>query len=498
MAKRKRNNKPPADAAAASKKQAAGTGIRTPPYEDTHVEPTIASAVVSTEDLEITVETLQTLTAHPSVIKSKTCKDVRTAVFNFRHACTTGQNAVEGNSLTARISAALSDTKFTDARVLLAEMRIRNETPSLGALCRWVRALDVISGLAIHVEPSTMTVAGLSSPRDQELRQVLDAVLRVTGPTDPTPINITAEPGTIALQSTWDLRERQTPTRLTRASVEDGSIFKSCPPSLKNKFRIVETTSGAQRKPPNLHPAVLFASQNATIPLDNGPKTTSVHKHPIVPNLRLIKDVLSPEECSSMIAAGETMGFIPDAPIRQDEDTSILAHNFYWIVDQVFHDRLWERVSPFVPESVTGRQVRGVNRRFRVYRYVPGAEYRCHIDGAWPPSGLDPITDTYQYDASPPHALQSSLYTFLIYLNDDFRGGETTFFLPSGGREGVITAYPVQPIMGSVAVFPHGEAKGALLHEGTGVVEGTKYVIRTDVEYDVDVGVDSAGGGGGG
>ncbi len=107
------------------------------------------------------------------------------------------------------------------------------------------------------------------------------------------------------------------------------------------------------------------------------------------------------------------------------------------------------------------------------------------VDGAWPPSGIDPVTDAYQYDSSPSNARQSSLFTFLIYLNDDFRGGETTFFIPSV-KEGVINAYPVKPIMGSVAVFPHGEAAGALLHEGTGVVEGAKYVIRTDVEYDVD------------
>jgi hypothetical protein len=72
--------------------------------------------------------------------------------------------------------------------------------------------------------------------------------------------------------------------------------------------------------------------------------------------------------------------FIPDAPMRpQGEDTSVLAHNFYWIVDQAFHDKLWDRVKAFVPESVAGKQVRGINRRFRVYRYVPGAEYRCHI-----------------------------------------------------------------------------------------------------------------------
>jgi hypothetical protein len=107
------------------------------------------------------------------------------------------------------------------------------------------------------------------------------------------------------------------------------------------------------------------------------------------------------------------------------------------------------------------------------------------VDGAWPPSGIDPVTDAYQYDASPKDARQSSLFTFLIYLNDEFKGGETTFFIPSV-KEGVINAYPVKPIMGSVAVFPHGEAAGALLHEGTGVVEGAKYVIRTDVEYDVD------------
>lgn len=27
-----------------------------------------------------------------------------------------------------------------------------------------------------------------------------------------------------------------------------------------------------------------------------------------------------------------------------------------------------------------------------VYRYVPGAIYRPHIDGAWPASGVDPVT----------------------------------------------------------------------------------------------------------
>ena len=256
-------------------------------------------------------------------------------------------------------------------------MRIRKETPTLGALCRWVRTLDVVSGLSIHVQVPSHDVVGANAHND-ELIQVLDMILRVTGPTDVTTHGADLASG-ISLQETWDLRSTSKPTRQVRSSVEDKSIFASCSPDLKERFRIIETTEGLQRKPPNLHPAILYASQDDAVLLGEGPKA-ECFKHPIVPNLRLIKDVLSPEECSAIIAAGETIDFIPDAPIRpQGEDTSVLAHNFYWIVDQAFHDKLWDRVKDFVPDSVAGKKVRGINRRFRVYRYVPGAEYRMHI-----------------------------------------------------------------------------------------------------------------------
>lgn len=56
-------------------------------------EPKLLSTVVPEEDLEITVETLRALVENPGLIKSKACKDLRTAVFEFRKACTTGFNA---------------------------------------------------------------------------------------------------------------------------------------------------------------------------------------------------------------------------------------------------------------------------------------------------------------------------------------------------------------------------------------------------------------------
>jgi hypothetical protein len=114
---------------------------------------------------------------------------------------------------------------------------------------------------------------------------------------------------------------------------------------------------------------------------------------------------------------------------------------------------------------------------------VPGAEYRAHIDGAWPPSGITK-DDKYVYDDSPTEKKQSSLFTLLIYLNQDFEGGETTYFLPAA-REGILNAYPVRPVMGGAAIFPHGEIN-ATLHEGTGVRKGAKYVIRTEIEYDIE------------
>jgi 2OG-Fe(II) oxygenase superfamily len=79
---------------------------------------------------------------------------------------------------------------------------------------------------------------------------------------------------------------------------------------------------------------------------------------------------------------------------------------------------------------------------------------------------------------------QRSRLTFLIYLNDDFEGGCTTYFIPSQ-TEGVMNVQSVVPRTGCLVCFPHGDAKGSLLHEGSSVVKGTKYILRTDVLYEL-------------
>ncbi|KAM5349460.1 hypothetical protein ACJ41O_005965 [Fusarium nematophilum] len=476
---RKRKQNAQADRPNKAPKTSATTTL-TPPPDGTPFEPKSLHTVVSDEELDITIETLTSLAKYPSLIKSKLCKDLRVAVYDFRQACTTGVNNAQGANLTAQITAALADRRYTEARILLAEMRIRGQEPKLGALCRWVRDLDVISGLStLPDENNTIR----RTAHEVELIEVMDSVLRVCGPSDTNPNATLHLSSPIALQEIWNLRTSTTPDQVY-AAVLDGSLVASAPPSLAPSLRVIETTDGPLRKPPNHHPALLYASTPEAVPLSSAPPPTTHHKHPVVPGLSLAKDLLHPEECKAIIRAGEHVNFLPDAPLREDGDISILAHNFYWVVDTAFHDALWSRISPFVPKQVDGRLARGINRRFRVYRYVPGAEYRCHIDGAWPPSGIL-ADDTYVYDASPAEKKQSSLFTFLIYLNEEFEGGETTFFIPAA-REGTLNAYPVKPVMGGAAIFPHGDTKGALLHEGTGVRRGAKYVIRTEIEYDVE------------
>lgn len=66
--------------------------ITPPPDNATTSEPRNLQMLISDDELETTIDTLQLLSEYPSLIKSKACKDLRVAVYDFRQACTTGVN----------------------------------------------------------------------------------------------------------------------------------------------------------------------------------------------------------------------------------------------------------------------------------------------------------------------------------------------------------------------------------------------------------------------
>ncbi|KAJ3409658.1 hypothetical protein HDV05_004316 [Chytridiales sp. JEL 0842] len=307
-------------------------------------------------------------------------------------------------------------------------------------------------------------------------------------------------------------------------------------------FKMILQELGPNRRPPNHHPMIMYTSlQPPTTLADPSPNplTTTCHKVPHIRGAYLIRDLLSLQECRAIINASESLGFTPDEPVWSTNNGvvngSVLAHNVFWHADPEFMKVLEERVLDLLPPTMIEehddeelreanqnsaskpasspnapptaatntpasklRYLAGINPRFRVYRYTSQSIYRPHIDGAWPPSTYVQPKDTngnpiesksyYIHDAS--NGTTWSKLTFLIYLNEGFQGGHTTYFIPSK-TPSVLDARSIKPRAGCAMVFPHGCVKGCLLHEGSAVLGdregregmGAKYVIRTEVLY---------------
>ena len=93
---------------------------------------------------------------------------------------------------------------------------------------------------------------------------------------------------------------------------------------------------------------------------------------------------------------------------------------------------------------------------------------------------------------------QRSAFSLLLYLNDDFRGGETRFFTEREldaeqraaaraadvSHEEVAVCVAVVPRAGAALAFRHGSHPLSPLHEGAPLrstaTHSSKYIIRTD------------------
>jgi hypothetical protein len=114
---------------------------------------------------------------------------------------------------------------------------------------------------------------------------------------------------------------------------------------------------------------------------------------------------------------------------------------------------LWEQVKPMAPQQKGNSFAIGLNELFRFYRYDVGQQFRKHRDQSYIRNDKE-----------------ASYYTFMIYLNDQFQGGSTTF-----------NHLEVKPCQGAALIFEH-----QLEHSGSEVQEGVKYVLRTDIMFRVD------------
>lgn len=280
-----------------------------------------------------------------------------------------------GASLTSRISSALSDQRHVDALVLLSEMMIRGQVPKLGALQRWVRECDAV------LTPT------MSQQDQNQVWQVLDAILRTTQPD----LVAASEEGAGKLRTGGRVKWFE-PFTVDAVSCLDRHKISLDSDVIAMKAAIsitpLQVTPGSDRRPPNKHPAIIYHSPPNTFPLlsvEDRLHSPNRHDLPGIPGAFIICDVFESAECESLVKAAEKVGLTPDEPIAGSavELASVLAHNMIWLADTGFIAILYSRIVDHLPQTVLGGRVKGINARFRLYRYRAGALYRPHVCLVW-------------------------------------------------------------------------------------------------------------------
>ena len=171
------------------------------------------------------------------------------------------------------------------------------------------------------------------------------------------------------------------------------------------------------------------------------------------PSIFTVHNFLTREQCGEYIRLTEARGYT-SAPITTAHGPvhrpDIRNNTRVMYDDATATDDLWKLAAPCLEEWDASRQPLGLNERLRFYRYDVNQQFDWHYDGYYErPTG------------------ERSLLTFMVYLNDDFSGGETLF------RE-----TQVQPETGMALFFVH-----QIRHKGATVTKGRKYVLRSDVMY---------------
>lgn len=172
-----------------------------------------------------------------------------------------------------------------------------------------------------------------------------------------------------------------------------------------------------------------------------------------------IPGFLDDAQCAALKGFTRGQTWEAEAPITTAEgfvQASDVRNNERLIIDDPsWADQLWSRLGPVFDGLVHGIPAIGINERFRFYRYGPGQYFRAHYDGHYRRPGTH----------------HESLFTLMLYLSDVEEGGHTHFH-----ESGV----SVVPEPGLACAFLHRQ-----LHEGERVAQGTKWVLRTDVMFDL-------------
>lgn len=169
--------------------------------------------------------------------------------------------------------------------------------------------------------------------------------------------------------------------------------------------------------------------------------------------------------------------------LNDEYDISQRANNRFLGLSKELAKVLWKRTNEFLPKTGKpfGFGVDGVwkasfiNECFRFSEYIaPNIGFKLHRDASYIKNHEN-----------------RSIYTILLYLNDNYEGGHTNIYeTPKGRKIGMTVAEETNgkqlkiihnniPKSGSMLIFNHDT-----IHEGSKVTKGIKYIIRTDLVFE--------------
>ncbi|TKA72370.1 hypothetical protein B0A55_06545 [Friedmanniomyces simplex] len=230
------------------------------------------------------------------------------------------------------------------------------------------------------------------------------------------------------------------------------------------------------------------------------PKWPSIQ--PLVPASDLTLSALLPDQiltipclwtaalCKSYVAF---LGKLPltTTPGKPKKGDAVRVNDRYQVDDPAFAERLWSgtalrelveqptiegrQLSVEETKQLWGGEVLGLNSNIRIYRYSKGHFFDQHYD--------DSNNIAFPNSTSPASIPAKTTWTLLLYLSSPAtgcKGGETVFYPePPSKREAAPAPVVVDLEVGMALLHRHG--KDCVLHEGREVLEGEKWVIRSDL-----------------
>lgn len=177
----------------------------------------------------------------------------------------------------------------------------------------------------------------------------------------------------------------------------------------------------------------------------------------------VIPKFLNAKECDQLVSYFEThLPPIASAGGKPKRGYAFRNNDRQSIQDPSVADTLWKGMQQVVQESPISQAKipKGLNSNIRIYRYRKGHSFGAHYDESVQDETTGLWTD----------------WTLLVYLNEDMKGGETVFYKNDNRKSDPIV---VQPKKGMALLHRHGTH--CLLHEAMEVIDGSKWVLRSDV-----------------